>query len=273
MAHVRDQWYRASVDGGRERTARYGVGRRWLAAYQDGNGRRNAKSFDKKVDAERYVAQMATDVARGGYVDPKLGRTKFGGYAREWLAAQTFDVSTREQVEHRLRVYAYPTWEDVPLGRIRAVAVQQWLAELNQRLSPGTVRQAFIHFSAILSAAVDDEMLAKNPCKSRSVVPPAVPRPRVVPWPVARVRAVIDAHPERYSALPAVGAAAGLRQGEIFGLAVDDIDFLRRTIHVVRQVKYVRNQLVFAPPKYGTGRDVPLSDALAVVLSEHIKNR
>lgn len=71
--------------------------------------------------------------------------------------------------------------------------------------------------------------------------------------------------------MPAVAAAAGLRQGEIFGLAVDDIDFLRRTIHVVRQVKYVRNQLVFAPPKYGTGRDVPLSDSSAFVLSEHLR--
>jgi len=271
MAHVRDQWYRRSAVGERQRAARYGVGRRWLASYQDTNGRRHAKSFDKKADAERYVAQMATDVARGRYVDPALGRTKFGGYAREWLAVQTFDVSTREQVEHRLRVYVYPTWKDVPLGRIRPAAVQQWLAELNQRLSPGTVRQAFIHFSAILSAAVDDEMLAKNPCKSRSVAPPTVPRPRVVPWPLARVRAVIAAHPERYRALPAVGAAAGLRQGEIFGLAVDDIDFLRRTIHVVRQVKYVRNQLVFAPPKYGTGRDVPLSDSSAFVLSEHLR--
>jgi integrase len=238
---------------------------------RDSAGRRHAKSFDKKVDAERYLALMGADVARGAWVDPALGRTKFGGYAREWLAAQTFDVSTREQVEHRLRVYVYPTWEDVPLARVRAAAVQKWLAELSQRLSPGTVRQTFIHFSAILSAAVDDEMLAKNPCKSRSVVPPAVPRPRIVPWQLARVRGVIDAHPARYRAPPAVGAAAGLRQGEIFGLAVDDVDFLRRTIHVVRQVKYVRNQLVFAPPKYGTGRDVPLSDALAVVLSEHIR--
>ncbi len=271
MAHVRDQWFKTDAEGRRLRTARHGTGRRWLASYQDSAGRRHAKSFDKKVDAERYLALMGADVARGAWVDPALGRTKFGGYAREWLAAQTFDVSTREQVEHRLRLYAYPTWEDVPLARIRAAAVQKWLAELNQRLSPGTVRQAFIHFSAILSAAVDDEMLAKNPCKSRSVVPPAVPRPRVVPWPLARVRAVIDAHPDRYRAVGAVGAAAGLRQGEIFGLAVDDIDFLRRTIHVVRQVKYVRNQLVFAPPKYGTGRDVPLSDALAFVLSEHLR--
>jgi integrase len=272
VAHVRDQWYRPSVSGsGRERTDRYGVGRRWLASYQDTAGRRHAKSFDKKVDAERYLALMRADVARGAWVDPALGRTKFGGYTREWLTAQTFAVSTREQVEHRLRIYVYPTWEDVPLARIRSSAVQKWLAELTQRLSPGTVRQAFIHFSAILNAAVDDEMLAKNPCKSRSVVPPTVARQRVVPWPRASVRGVIDAHPERYGAMPAIGAGAGLRQGEIFGLAVDDIDFLRRTIHVVRQVKYVRNQLVFAPPKYGSGRDVPLSDALAFVLSEHLR--
>jgi integrase len=270
MAHVRDQWHRPSADGP-VRTARYGVGMRWLAAYQDANGRRHARSFAKKVDAERYVAQMATDVARGGYVDPANGRVKFGGYAREWLAMQTFNVTTREQVEHRLRGYVYPTWEDVQLGRIRAAAVQKWLAELNQRLAPGTVRATFIHFSAILSAAVDDEVIAKNPCKSRSVVPPVVPRTRIVPWPVAHVRAVIAAHPDRYSPLPALAAAAGLRQGEVFGLAVDDIDFLRRTIHVVRQVKYVRNQLIFAPPKYGSGRDVPLSEALALVLAEHVR--
>lgn len=271
MAHVRDQWFKTGGDGSRVKTARHGTGCRWLASYEDAHGRRHAKSFDKRVDAERHLALMGADVARGAWVDPALGRTKFGGYAREWLAAQTFDVSTREQVEHRLRVYLYPTWEDVPLGRIRSSAVQKWLAELTQRLSPGTVRQALIHFSAILNAAVDDEMIAKNPCKSRSVVPPAVARQRVVPWPRTSVRAVINALPERYRAMPAVAAGAGLRQGEVFGLAVDDIDFLRRTIHVVRQVKYVRNQLVFAPPKYGTGRDVPLSDALAFVLSEHLR--
>ncbi len=270
MAHVRDQWFR-STPSGRERTARHGVGRRWLASYQDVNGRRHARSFDKKVDAERYIAQMASDVARGAYVDPALGKTTLGDYAREWLAAQTFDISSREQVEHRLRSYVYPTWEDVPLGRIRASAVQKWLAELTHRLAPSTVRQTFIHFSAILSAAVDDELIAKNPCKVRSVTPPLVPRQRVVPWPREQVRAVMDALPDRYRTLVAVGAAAGLRQGEIFGLSVDDVDFLRRTIHVVRQVKYVRNQLVFDAPKYGSGRDVPLPDSLGVLLSEHLR--
>jgi hypothetical protein len=72
---------------------------------------------------------MATDVARGGYVDPALGRTKFGGYARGWLAVQTFDVSTREQVEHRLRVYVYPTWEDVPLSDALAVLLSEHIRQ------------------------------------------------------------------------------------------------------------------------------------------------
>jgi integrase len=271
MAHVRDQWYRRSAEGKREQTARYGVGLRWLASYQDSNGRRHAKSFAKRADAERYVAQVGADLARGGWVDPALGRVRFGDYAKEWLSAQTFDIATRQQVEHRIKVYISPTWGETPLGKIRASAVQKWLAELNGRLAPSTTRQALIAFSAILSAAVDDEMIAKNPCKSRSVVPPSVPRLRIVPWTPAAVRAVVHAHPPRYRAMPAVAAAAGLRQGEVFGLAVDDIDFLRRTIHVVRQVKYVRNQLTFGPPKYGTGRDVPLPDALAVVLSEHLR--
>ena len=63
MAHVRDQWFRPSASGsGRERTARYGVGRRWLVSYQDAAGRRHAKSFDKKVDAERYLALMEIKV-------------------------------------------------------------------------------------------------------------------------------------------------------------------------------------------------------------------
>jgi hypothetical protein len=97
VAHVRDQWFRGSADGGRERTSRYGVGRRWLASYQDGNGRRHAKSFDKKVDAERHVAQMATDVARGGYDDPALGKTKFGGYAREWRGRTCRSVASVQQ--------------------------------------------------------------------------------------------------------------------------------------------------------------------------------
>lgn len=49
-----------------------------------------------------------------------------------------------------------------------------------------------------------------------------------------------------------------MRQGEVFGLAVDDIDFLHRVVHVRRQVRIVGSRLRFAPPKGGKERDIPL---------------
>ncbi|HUZ37799.1 MAG TPA: tyrosine-type recombinase/integrase [Streptosporangiaceae bacterium] len=62
-----------------------------------------------------------------------------------------------------------------------------------------------------------------------------------------------------------------MRQGEMFGLALDDADFLRRVIHVRRQVRLVGTTLCFAPVKNGKAHDVPLAESLAPVLAEHIR--
>ncbi|MGH8932006.1 MAG: tyrosine-type recombinase/integrase [Egibacteraceae bacterium] len=82
--------------------------------------------------------------------------------------------------------------------------------------------------------------------------------------------AVADALPTRYRATAVIAAGAGLRQGEVFGLAVEDIDFLRGWVHVRRQVKIINSRLVFAPPKGGKIRDVPLAESVAIELSAHI---
>jgi integrase len=51
---------------------------------------------------------------------------------------------------------------------------------------------------------------------------------------------------------------------------VDDVDFLRRVVHVRRQVKLIRGRPVFAPPKGGKTRDVPLPDSVALRLSAQL---
>ena len=60
-------------------------------------------------------------------------------------------------------------------------------------------------------------------------------------------------------------------QGAMFGLAAGDIDFLRRVIHVRRQVKLAGTTLRFAPVKNDKAHDVPLSESLAPLLAEHIR--
>ncbi|WP_432871468.1 hypothetical protein [Microbispora rosea] len=56
----------------------------------------------------------------------------------------------------------------------------------------------------------------------------------------------------------------------MFGLAVEDIEFLPGVMHVVRQVKIVRAKLCFAPPKGGKPRDVPLPESVALRLAAHM---
>lgn len=70
-----------------------------------------------------------------------------------------------------------------------------------------------------------------------------------------------------------VAAGCGLRQGEVFGLRREDVDFLRRVIRVRRQVKLIRSRPVFAPPKGGREREVPLPEVVKVALAEHLLQR
>jgi integrase len=62
-----------------------------------------------------------------------------------------------------------------------------------------------------------------------------------------------------------------LRQGEIFAISPDDLDATRPTLHVIRQIKLVRGALIFAPPKGGKTRQVPLPDSVARRLDDHAK--
>jgi integrase len=84
---------------------------------------------------------------------------------------------------------------------------------------------------------------------------------------VTAVRAALG---ERYRLALALGAGCGLRQGEAFGLSIDDIDENGQVIHVVRQLKLMRGQFVFAPPKHGRVRDVPLPDSVKMALHVHL---
>jgi len=125
------------------------------------------------------------------------------------------------------------------------------------------------NLSAVLGAAVESGLIARDPFASRSVRAPAVEQDRVVPWTLDQVAGVVAAHPTRWRALPVVAAGCGLRQGEVFGLRVEDIDFLRHRILVRQQVKLLAGHRMIAPPKGRKTREVPLPDVVAGVLAEH----
>ncbi|WP_030753625.1 tyrosine-type recombinase/integrase [Streptomyces sp. NRRL F-5135] len=276
--HIQDRWYKNETgpDGKpiRVRTDRYGTGMRYRARYIGPDGTEKSKSFADKQKrlAEDWLNRIEVDMSSGTYVDPKAARTTFRQFAERWLSAQTTDLTTRIATETRLRLHAFPRIGPRPLDSFRPSHIQQLVRELEDSPIEGSyARIIYANVRAVLSAAVDDGLLSRNPCAAKSVRPPTVEPGRVVPWLPEQVLAVRAALPQRYQAMSDVGAGCGLRQGEIIGLAEDDaLDFTGNTLHVVRQVKLINGKAVFAPPKGNKERDVPLPDAVADALRAHM---
>jgi integrase len=113
-----------------------------------------------------------------------------------------------------------------------------------------------------------------TPAKStRGTSLPRVRRPEVaMTLPTAvQVRALLAAAPDEWGAFVALCAFAGLRLGEVAALQVGDIDFLRRTLAVARQVQRADGGTVeIRPPKYDSERTVYLAGGLVEILSVHI---
>lgn len=270
MASVEDRWTRL-VDGKREKNERYGKGLRWDVRYRDPAGTQRHQGFAKKSDADRFKSTVEADKLRGTFVDISLGRITLREYADGWLEAQIFDPSTREATAHRLAKHVLPHLGDHQLAGIRPSHVQAWVRGLQQDLAPRYVRVIAANLSAVMSAAVDDERIGKNPCRAASIRLPKLDERKVVPWTGAQVQAVHGGLPDRYRVLAAVAAGCGLRQGEAFGLAVSDVDFLRGVIRVERQVKIVGSKLVFAKPKGRKTREVPLPRVVGSELAAHLQ--
>lgn len=295
MASVEDRWWTQAKDPDTGKplrdkddkpvmvkTDRFGTGLRWLARWREPDGRERKKSFKNKVPAEQHVKLVEGDKLRGTYIDLSAGEVLFGTYAKdEWLANLTLDPLTLQNIEDRFRRYVepYPLWRAQLKVAQKPAAIQNWLKALagvktskGDPLAESTKSVVFSHVSAMLNYAVDNEVIAKNPCRLRSVKAPKPDTRKIVPWSRDWAIGMHAALPDRYKPFIPMGAGLGLRQGESFGLSPDDVDWLRGKVNVQRQVKIVGNRLCFALPKGGKVREVPLPpsvrDELAAYLAE-----
>lgn len=274
--HVQDRWYKTENDANgkphRVKTDRYGIGLRYRARYIGPDGTEKSQSFPdrQKRKADEWLAKTNTDMSSGEFIDPKAARITFGQYAEKWLATLANDLTTRASIRSQIRHHAIPYMGTRPMDSFEPAHIREWLSKLEEALPSTSYRHViFGNVSGIFTAAVEDRLRKSNPCRSRSVKPPATAPGRVKPWTAARTFAVRAGLPERYRAMVDAAGGCGLRQGEVFGLPVDEVNFDTGWLHVGFQVKNVGGHLVFAPPKRGKVRDVPLASAVALAFKEH----
>lgn len=126
------------------------------------------------------------------------------------------------------------------------------------------------YVATIFKAAMGDRKIATSPCARIKHERPA--KRKVTPVSTEVVEAIAAGVPGRYRALVILAAGTGMRQGEVFGVTVDRIDFLRRQILVDRQLTTVTGRApAFGPTKNGVERTIPLPQVVVDALALHIQ--
>lgn len=243
---------------------------RWRARYRDATGKEHAKHFDRKVDGQRWLDQVTAAVVRGDYVDPRAGRVTVSTYAAQWEGVQVSSEGTKRIVDNALRVHIVPELGKHPIGTVRPTMVQAFVKKLEDKgLSPGTIHGVYHVLTQVFTAAVDDRVISATPCRRITL-----PRPdgdEVVPPTIEAVHAFRDSLPEAYRAAAMLLAGAGPRIGELLGLDVPDVDFLRRAVKIDRQR---RQDGTIGPLKSKKARRVvPIGQITVDALAAHLAAR
>jgi integrase len=242
---------------------------KYLARWREfPGGPQRTKTFARKVDAERFLIDIQHRLLSGSYTPPSAGQVTVADYAAEWTARRHWAPSTADRVERELRLHILPALGQRPLSSLRRAHVEEWAAGLE--LAPSSVEAVVGTLAAMLSAAVTDERIARNPASGARL--PRTEGAPVVPLTVTRVHGVASAMPEHVRAAVVVVAGTGLRQGELFGLCADRVDFLGRELRVDRQLWTPRRGApVLRPPKSRNSfRNVALSSVVVDALAAHL---
>ena len=173
-----------------------------------------------------------------------------------------------QPVQRELRLHIVPTLGGWPLASLRREHVEAWVADLP--LAPSSSALVAQTLGSMLASAVEDERIVRNPVTGARL--PAIEAPPVVPLTVEQIRRLAAAAAEHIRAAVVVVAGTGLRQGELFGLTVDRIDFLRRELRVDQQLwTPKRGPAVLAPVKSRNSyRTVGLSQVVTEALAAHL---
>lgn len=244
---------------------------RWRARYRDDGGREHAKHFVRKVDAQRWLDEVTASIVTGSYVDPSAGRITFSAWFAQWASRQVWESGTAKAMQ--LAAGSVP-FAGVQLRAVRRSHLESWVKQMQLAgLAPGTIATRFGNVRSVLRAAVRDRIIVSDPAEGVSL-----PRTRrqdaAMALPTTRqVAALLEAAPARWRAFVAVAAFAGLRLGEAAALQAGDIDFLRRTLRVSRQVQRAGGgEVEIRPPKYGSERTVYIPAGLTEILAAHVRD-
>jgi len=248
---------------------------RWVLDYRDATGRRRWESYRTREQAENALARIipASRQPRAAQADPSITLRDYG---ERWLTMIVGTLKPRSLENYRSAVknHLAPALGTLRLRRLSRAQIKALLTEKRASgLAVDTVRLIHAALSALLTAAVEEGVLASNPAAGLGR---AMKLSRTREQRRERVRAFDSKQLARFLAavrerLPQfyplffLLSRTGLRLGEALGLRWEDLDLGCRELRVSRAASTRGGT---GTPKSGQGRTVDLSAAACEVLRD-----
>jgi integrase len=246
---------------------------RYRARYRDPLGRVTSTTFDRRADAQRFLAEMETEKARGSWIDPRHADLPLAKWSEEFLAlARRLSPSTQETYRRDLTKYVLPALGAYRLGALPPDEIENWLNdELEAGIAASSVHRHYRTLRRVLQVAVDKQRILANPCDR--VEPPRVPKREMVFLDWEQAVALAEAHSERFQALIYLAVDSGMRWSELIGLRRAKLDLRLHKVRVTEQlIRLVGGEWVRKEPKTPASvRSITISSVTADLMSEHLE--
>lgn len=238
----------------------------WLVDYRDQSGKRRAKQFARKKEAEEYAHRAQNEVRQGIHTHDRDSIT-IAVAAQMWLSAadaEGLERSTTKRYRELADLHVVPKLGSLRLTALTKPMVQDFRLELLQTKSRAMASKILRTLSAILSNAMEIGAINQNVAATVKVGKAKREAEKIIVPERTDLKAMIQAATETERPLILTAITTGLRSSELRGLRWQDIDLAAGTI-TVRQRADQWGQI--GPPKSEAGkRTIPIPPELMAEL-------
>lgn len=240
----------------------------WLVDYKDQHGKRRARQFSTKKEAEAYAARARDEIRQGRHTHDRDSITVEVA-ADLWIAAadaEGLERSTIKRYRELARLHVVPKFRDLKLSQLTKTQVVEWRQELLVEKSRSMASKIIRALSAILNNAMEIGAISQNVASDVKIGRAKRDAARVEPPARADLKGMIEAATEEERPFILTAITMGLRSSELRGLCWRDIDLKAGTL-TVRQRADEWGAL--GPPKSEAGRrTIPMPPQLVSELTK-----
>jgi integrase len=221
-----------------------------------------------RKDAEKELRRLLRSLDTGEHIDPN--RITVREWLGSWLDAIRQEVAPKsfERYDEIVRNYLIPALGNLRLTKLAPVHIQNayncW-ANGGRRdgkaggLSPQTRRHFHRILSSALARAVEQQLIARNPCEVFKKRLPKVERREMATLTAEQAQGLLGAiHHTRVYWPTLIALATGMRRGEILALRWRNLDLNRRVVQVVESLEQTKAGLRTKAPKGEKARVITL---------------